>query len=357
VPGKKHRAGRDITIAILTMENEPASSAMTPGLSHLAVLRLLDRTGLSPWLLGFGAMLVLTISAVTMLILARYPDPTTYKNSIAFCAIISFFVVFYFSMGRGWHRDLIEFIEFDPSLVSSLRHMEPRRITVAAELVIAAFCAWVNLQINDAIDLGYSLIMTAGVSFFYFVQYTMVVLSFDVIMRQLFNLVHITREIRIDLLNAEFYSSLANSMVRHVGLYIFGVCIIALSYIVFTEGELGAGEMMVLMMPWYLPGMIIISLYLLPYNQFRRRMHLSKQQELNSIGAALRGNQAALSHSLLKNEEQPTIINLLYYQDRIRNIREWPFTDRIRALVLFGVLPPLTWVIAALIEIMIESSL
>jgi hypothetical protein len=41
-------------------------------------------------------------------------------------------------------------------------------------------------------------------------------------------------------------------MVRHVGLYIFGLCIVSLSNIAYTEGELGVGEMMLMMMPWYL---------------------------------------------------------------------------------------------------------
>ena len=47
----------------------------------------------------------------------------------------------------------------------------------------------------------------------------------------------------------------------------------------------------------------------------------------------------------------------MYYEDRISKIKELPFTDRIHDVLLFGVLPPLTWVIAALIEIFIESLL
>ena len=318
---------------------------------------MLDKTGLSPWLLGLGCLLLLTTLAVALLIIVRYPDPTLYRNSIAFTAIISFFVVFYFSMGRGWYRDVLGYLAFDASLESTLGHMEPRRLTVYLELAFAALCTVINVQINTAVDLNYSLSLMLGISGFYFIQYTLIVLSFDIIMRQLSTIIQITQAIRIDLLNAEFYSSLANVMVRHIGLYIFGVCIIALSYIVFTEGELSATEMLMLMMPWYLPGLIIISLYLVPYHVFRKRMHSRKAQELNCIAAALAGNPEALDHSLLKDEEVPSKIDLLYYQDRIRAIKEWPFTDRIRALVLFGILPPLTWVIAALIEITIESAL
>jgi hypothetical protein len=72
----------------------------------------------------------------------------------------------------------------------------------------------------------------------------------------------------------------------------------------------------------------------------------------------LKGNRESLKDSLIGHDrEKITTVDLLYYQDRIQKVREWPFTDRLRALVLFGVLPPLTWVIAAIIEIAIESAL
>jgi len=53
------------------------------------------------------------------------------------------------------------------------------------------------------------------------------------------------------------------------GLYIFGLCIVSLSKIAYADGELGAGEMMLMTMPWYLPLLIIISLYIIPFNRFK----------------------------------------------------------------------------------------
>ena len=308
-------------------------------------------------MLGLGCLLVLTTLAFIMLIVSRYPDPGFYANSAAFTAIISFFLVFYFSLGRGWHRDALKLLEFDPNLKSAFSVIEPARKLVYAELLIALICSWVNLRLNAAFDAFSDRGLYAGVWLFYFLQYIFVVFYLDVAMRQLISLMRVTGQIRIDLLDSEFYSTLANSMVRHIGLYIFGVCILTLSYSVFTDGELTTTEMMFIMMPWYLPGLIIISMYLVPYSRFRRRMRYYKLQELNSVSAALNGNINALQHSLLWDEVVPSKIDLLYYQDRIRDIKEWPFTDQIRALVLFGILPPLTWVIAALIEISIEGAL
>lgn len=321
------------------------------------MLKQLDRTGLSHWLLGFGSFLTLTIVAIVNLIIVGYPDPDMYKNSIAFTAIISFFLVFYIAMGRGWHADVLHFLDFDQNIEPALAIIKPGSRWVLFELVVVVLCVTINVQINDSIDFGYSTYFLVTICFFYGIQWVLIVLCVDVILRQLICLMRIIAIIRVDLLHADFYSTLANSMVRHVGLYIFGVCIISLSYIVFTEGELSVGEMMLIMMPWYLPGLIIISLYIIPFNHFKKRMRSRKMQELNSITAALGGNMKALGQTLLKDEANVSKIDLLYYQDRISAIREWPFTDRIRALVLFGILPPLTWVIAALIEILIESSL
>ena len=100
-------------------------------------------------------------------------------------------------------------------------------------------------------------------------QWILIVFSIDVIFRQLVCLVRIVDRIRIDLLNAEFYSTLANARVRHVGLYIFGLCIVSLSKIAYAEGELGAGEMMLMMMSWYLPLLIIITLYVILFNRLK----------------------------------------------------------------------------------------
>ena len=49
--------------------------------------------------------------------------------------------------------------------------------------------------------------------------------------------------------------------------------------------------------------------------------------------------------------------DLMYYVDRVKNIWEWPIEAHIRRLVIFGLLPPLTWVLAAAVEVVFESVL
>ena len=47
----------------------------------------------------------------------------------------------------------------------------------------------------------------------------------------------------------------------------------------------------------------------------------------------------------------------MYYEDRIKAIWEWPFELHVRRLVIFGLLPPLTWVLAAGVEVVFEAML
>ena len=299
----------------------------------------------------------MSITAIITLIFARVPDPDIYRNSVAFVAMISFLLGFYFRMGRGWYQDVIKILAFDSRLESSLGLMEPTKVILRFELVAAFISAGINLFFSGA-TLPDSMAFLSAVFLFYFIQYAVAIFCIDITFRQLAELSKIARKVRIDLLETDFYSTLANPMLRFVGLYIFGLCVTTMSFLVFTEGEYDIGQMMLIMMPWYLPGLLLMSLYMIPYNIFSKRMRIVKLLELNKVSGALRGSRDSLKDSLIEDEkENLTKIDLLYYQDRIQKVREWPFTDRLRALVLFGILPPMTWVIAALIEIAIESAL
>ena len=47
----------------------------------------------------------------------------------------------------------------------------------------------------------------------------------------------------------------------------------------------------------------------------------------------------------------------MYFEDRVTNNGEWPIEAHIRRLVIFGLLPPLTWVLAAAVEVVFEGVL
>ncbi|MFT7688799.1 MAG: hypothetical protein ACI9FB_004164 [Candidatus Azotimanducaceae bacterium] len=335
---------------------EIPSGKATPGLSHVNWLVWIDRSGLPAWQIALTSFLILVIVGIITLILNRVPNPNMYSNVIAFVAIICFFLLLYLSLGRGWHADLKELINFDPSLAALLQFLEPSKQIARIEIVLAGICAFINVNFFGPPENNFGSAMFIFVLSYYFLEYLFIIFSMDILARQLGILFKITNSIRIDLLQPDFYSLLGNVMLRFLKLYIFGICVITFSFNIFVDGNLDSGNMLVSLMPFCLPGLIMLGLYMIPYNQFKRRMRITKSIELNHITRAINGDLEHLNSSLIsKDASKLTMVDLLYYEDRIKNIKEWPFTDRIRSMIFFGVLPPLTWVIAALIEIFIES--
>jgi len=319
---------------------------------------MLDRTGLPSWQLGLSVFIVLVVVGLSALVISRVPNPSLYPILVAFVAIISYFLVLYLEMARGWYADLLEVLEFDSSLINVELILEPSTRARWLQYGLALICATINIQFNDVIRIRVEFIffVTFGL---YWLEYLLVIFCIDVFFRQLRCLNEVSTRIRISLLEADNYAVLANPMLRFLRLYIFGLCIIFASYTVFTSGELAFSSLLILMMPFYLPGLFMLGLFMLPYNRFKRRIHVAKTIELNHVHRALvKGDKAHLKSSLIgEDADKVSRVDLLYYEERIGKIKELPFTDRIRGMMLFGVLPPLTWVIAALIEIFIEGAL
>jgi len=333
-----------------------ARDTATPGLSHLRFLVWIDRTGLPEWQIAITSFLILVIFGIVTLVLNRIPNPAMYSNVIAFVAIITFFQLFYLRMGRGWQKDLKALIEFDSSLTSVLTILEPTRRIVSVEVILIIFCALININLLGLEERDRDLTFSAFVTLYYSFQYLFVIFSIDIVIRQLIMLYRIADQIRIDLLQSDVYTILGNVMLRFIKLYIFGICVMTFSLNIFVEGKVETGQMILELLPYILPGVLVLGLLLIPYNHFKNRMRIAKALELNHIQRAINGDKAHLSSSLIgRDADKLTMVDLLYYEDKIRKIKEWPFTDRIRSMLFFGVLPPLTWVIAALIEIFIES--
>lgn len=338
-------------------ENLSANQA-TPGVTHWWLLVWLDRTGLPSWQLGVSVFLLMALGGLTALVISGVPNPDLYPSTVAFVAIIAFFLVLYLELARGWYKDFLEILEFDESLLSVQTILEPSARVRWLEVVFAFVCGSINMLFNDLLQPEMGFVFYFGYGLYWF-EYLLVVFCVDIFFRQLICLNEVCSKIRISLLEADVYAVLANPMLRFLRLYIFGLCIVFTSYTVFTSGELAFSAMLVIIMPFYLPGLFMLGLFMLPYNQFKQRIHVAKTIELNHVHRALvKGDKAHLASSLIgEDAEKLHRVDLMYYEDRISKIKELPFTDRIRGMLLFGVLPPLTWVIAALIEIFIESML
>lgn len=346
------KAGNFLSESVIENEEMPQA---TPGITHWRLLTWLDRTGLPSWQLGISVFLLLALFGLTSLVLSSVPNPNLYPVTVAFVAIIAYFLVLYLELARGWYRDFVDILEFDDSLISIQSILEPSARARWLETGFAFICASVNMQFNEIIqDLGFVFYVAWAL---YWLQYMLVIFCVDIFFRQLLCLHEVCAKIRISLLEADAYAVLANPMLRFLRLYIFGLCIVFTSYTVFTSGALAFSIMLIIVMPFYLPGLLMLALFMLPYTRYKHRIHVAKTIELNHVHRAIvKDDKAHLSSSLIgADADKLHRVDLMYYEDKISKIKELPFTDRIRSMLLFGVLPPLTWVIAALIEIFIEG--
>ncbi|MEH6559251.1 MAG: hypothetical protein V7459_15305 [Oceanicoccus sp.] len=138
--------------------------------------------------------------------------------------------------------------------------------------------------------------------------------------------------------------------------------------IVSTLSIIGAQSLFVLLMidadaNWisFFPGTVITSgpmfvLFLIPVLPLYRRMRDAKSTELVAIDAQIRLLRPNADSALTDLTSIGNLNQLLLYRREIRQVSEWPFdVPALIRLAFYLVLPPLTWVAAALIENVVDT--
>lgn len=88
-----------------------------------------------------------------------------------------------------------------------------------------------------------------------------------------------------------------------------------------------------------------------PVLRLRERIIAARERELLCIQRYYRGDQNAIGDTgLAEVTVQPTLADIMAYENRVRTTWEIPVPQASRKLLLFGLLPPVTWALAALVE-------
>ena len=97
--------------------------------------------------------------------------------------------------------------------------------------------------------------------------------------------------------------------------------------------------------------LILFLLVSIPLTRIRSRLKQAKIQESELITKALTGNRLALNKSRISvHQDEFKMPDLLYYQDRIQAVWEWPLHNHIRRIAFYVVLPPLAWTLENLLQ-------
>jgi hypothetical protein len=176
-------------------------------------------------------------------------------------------------------------------------------------------------------------------------------------LRQVMVFRRVAKNFQVDLMTTELNNALSNPLIRFLvvslvatscGMLIYQIVPFpSLQRRIFQGGSLAA---------LFLAAMIVVSM--VPLFILRARIAVAKQIEITQIRQALKGDFSGVGQSHFGAQLKDfTPADLMYYEDRVKNIWEWPIEAHIRRLVIFGLLPPLTWVLAAAVEVVFESVL
>lgn len=164
-------------------------------------------------------------------------------------------------------------------------------------------------------------------------------------------------EAQIDLLHMEQYEAFALQPMRYLLLLVILISIGIMSYLVLSvtlPEEVMIQFLELVFLFFLVPAVFVMR----PVFRLRRRIRNAKRQELETVREALAGNRQVLASSCIAHmADEFNGPDLMVYEQRILGIWEWPVQGLVQRIVLYVLLPPLAWVLAALVERMIDAML
>ncbi len=340
------------------------------GLQGIPLLARLDDTGMSLWKLYFlfvavslFATLVLSPTAYlvnTESAMARFfTFELTLVKLLINSLLIGFTVFCCIALARTTEADikLLSDVDSGVGALSTLLRADQRTIVIAVSATTIALLAF--SPINHALNQNLTLVDSvknhaeAGIGpWIIFLPMPLLLgsaigLATAIVIQQIRTLLQVAREINIELLNLDHYTAIASPFIRYVTIVLFAFSgfppLILLDDPTLSSGLSVVGVLMLLV---YVP---ILTGYFIPIFILRNRIRDAKRLALNAITQARSGDQAVLDSLKMPHGDLPAP-DLLTQQMFLEARWEWPIASHLQKLILFGMLPPLTWVLAALVE-------
>lgn len=278
----------------------------------------------------------------------------------AFALVLAFLLL----LTRGATRDLQQLVHANKIDASELEQLGASKRWARLELIVGLAIGlertYAQLMYAGRGELDPGALLSAGGAAvaFAIIAYTVVqihLLGFCV--RQVITFRRVAGSFDVDLMTPELNNALSNPLIRFmvVGLVALSFAMLILQVIPFSSQQARLIEAALM---GGLIWVVLIVVSFVPLLTLKSRIAIAKAMEINVIRNALRGDFSGADRSQFGNRLKDfSPADLMFYEDRIKNIWEWPVEGHIRRLIIFGLLPPLTWVLAAGVEIIFESVL
>jgi hypothetical protein len=344
----------------------------TIALYHYWGFKWLDRTGLKAgWLvilvfaLNWGVLYAAHIAGVTVF------DSQTL--SWLFPALLSLFLVIWIALARGAQFDfdylvsagLAEQHLYADFIVCKQREVRLAELVIGAVLGILVYLIGRGFEAGD--DLGLTIVDVFGdfgnsavTGFFELLELSLfgvvgicVVRNTTFLYRQVRLFSRIARGISVNLLCTEPLGEFANQPLRTL---IGTMAILSVMLFLLNSGDEMTSQYFMLGIPIQVLMLALTIFVSGPMWQVRNKIRQSKHRELEKVRAAIAGDRNALKDTCIHPHQADfTFADLLYYEDKINALWEWPLNAHVRRIVFYLILPPLAWSLAAFVEISLDS--
>jgi hypothetical protein len=183
----------------------------------------------------------------------------------------------------------------------------------------------------------------------------LIVYSFAFSLRQIRVFSRWAATVNIDLIHTEELQVFSLQPLRYLLITVLFASLNIIIYQIFAELNL-ADQAFTAQVPLVLIMMLCGLPFLQPARIVRRRIADSKNREIKAVREALAGNRSALENSQISHfADEFKAPDLMAYEQQIKNIWEWPIQGYVQRILLYVLLPPLAWVLAALVEQIVDT--
>ncbi|MFT7043669.1 MAG: hypothetical protein ACJAW7_002431 [Candidatus Azotimanducaceae bacterium] len=348
----------------------------TEGLKGIWGFEQLDKTGIATWKLGLILMGTTPVVSYILMKLLSEIEPNPVYGPISPEALITQAfgwvfgptgaVVGSLALARSLEKDLKALALVDNVIDASIERLRPTRTLCFTCMAIGLLCGSLlspilyshgprlNLTVLESVIAiasgGPDLIMS-----FIIVPISGLALglSWAIIISQINSLAHAARHIKIDFLQLNDYAAIANAGVR-LFLAVIAWLSINTLMMLFVDEPTTTVSMMRLSLVFGFVAAVMLLPYIYPVWILRNRIKDKKIAEMAQNTRSLqslRGDDEVMSTiSSQGRGASTTTADLLTYRMFLDSLWEWPIASHVQKLILFGLLPPLTWVVAAMIE-------
>jgi hypothetical protein len=340
------------------------------GLKGIWIVEQLDKTDIATWKLG---IMLMAASAALGLVLIPIlgevnPDvamapPRVMSIMLVLVSTVSGFYLFcILALARTTESDLRVLVDLDFCITEGIKLLPPSRKNLGFGIVVAVIGVQILMVTMDVMifDLSvperFSRVHSSGVLLnvtnYLFMPITGVIIGtlFSIFVAQFFSLVHVARHIRVDLLRLDRYTFIANPATRFI-LLVSGLASFIPPIIIFgNDPVITAGAYLALVCGFFVFVPILI-LYSFPVIVLKDRIKTIKNEQLEVVAQALEGDLEVIKEIQIQGLGTPmTTSDLLTHQMFLESRWEWPLAPHVQKVILFGLLPPTTWILGAIIE-------